>query len=354
LSESAALTEAHFNRILIVRTDRLGDVILTLPLLPVVRKRYPDAYIGILLKMYTGEIVTGNPYVNEIIWYDDGRERVPFAAMVREIRRKKFDAVVVVSPTLRLALLMFLAGIPVRIATGYRYYSFLFNRRVYEHRKDARRHELEYNLRLLRELDCSPDGPPEFTIYMSEEDEESVRRMLLSRAIQPEDELVILHPGSGGSAREWPVRSFAELAGMFEERRRSKIIVTGIPGDEPKADAIVSGTRGAAVSMVGTLRVKQLAVLLRSADLLVANSTGPLHIAAAVGTPVVGLYPQITPMNATWWGPYGNRKRVLTPAKPEDCAECAPEKGEECACMASISAGQVFEAASELLTESAK
>jgi heptosyltransferase-3 len=338
-------------RVLVVRTDRLGDVILTLPMLPVLRRCYPHAHIVMLLSTYTGEIVAGNPYVNELLWYDNGRQLLPFGSMLREIRKRELDAVVVAHPTLRLALLMFLARIPARIGSGYRYYSFLFNHRVYEHRKDARRHEVEYNLQLLRELDCQLDGKIEFALEISREDQESVDRLLRSHGIRPGEELIVLHPGSGGSAREWPSRYFAELAGLFWKERQSKVVVTGLPGDEGKADMVVGATEGSALSVVGKLRVKELAALVRSADLVIANSTGPLHIAAAVGTPVVGLYPQLRPMSAARWGPYTGKKRILVPDKPADCQDCSPERGQECACMASIPVSDVYRAASELLAE---
>lgn len=352
MPDNPALPRVEVGRILIVRTDRLGDVVLTLPMLPVLRRRYPGAHIGVLLSMYTGEIVTGNPFVSELIWYDDGRNLLPFNVMLREIRRRKFDAVVVAHPTLRLALLMFLARIPLRIGTGYRYYSLLFNRRVYEHRKDARRHEVEYNLNLLHMLDCPLGGGVEFSVQISEEDEKGIEKLIRSQHVGIGDELVVLHPGSGGSAREWPPRCFAELAKQLWNERRSKIVVTGMPGDEGKGELIVSATHGDALSLVGKLRVKELAALARLADIVIANSTGPLHIAAAVGTPVVGLYPQLTPMSAARWGPYTSMKRVLVPDKPTDCTDCSPERGEECACMASISVQDVYRAASDLLAES--
>jgi len=89
--------------------------------------------------------------------------------------------------------------------------------------------------------------------------------------------------------------------------------------------------------------------LIRSARLFVSNSTGPLHIAVAVGTPVLAFYSQITPMSAARWGPYTGKKAVLVPDKPTDCRECSGKRGEPCVCMASISVQQAYTAASVLL-----
>src|SRR5512140_340077 len=116
------------------------------------RQCFPEASPAMLLQRYTGAIVEGHPHAGTLLWYDDNDGLVPFRVMLTTIRAQRFDAVVLAHPTFRLALLMWLARIPVRVGTGYRFYSILFNRRVFEHRKDARRHELEYNMNLLAEL----------------------------------------------------------------------------------------------------------------------------------------------------------------------------------------------------------
>lgn len=319
-------------------------------MLPFLRSCYPNAFIAMLLASYTGEIVKGNPFVDELLWYDDQGEPVPLPGMLKMIRARRFDAAILVHPTLRLAWIMFLAGIPVRVGSGYRYYSFLFNHRVYEHRRDAKKHEVEYNLGLLKELGCAIDAPPEFHIDISQQDQLAAERVLGAVSWNGRQELVIVHPGSGGSAREWPMDNFAALASRLMAERDVKILITGLRGDEERARKIVDATGNAAVTLVGKLGLKELAALIRGSSLFVSNSTGPIHIAAAVGTPVVGLYPQITPMSATRWGPYTEKKRVFTPKKPVDCSECNPGRGDPCACMATITVEEVCGAATELLS----
>jgi heptosyltransferase-3 len=304
-----------------------------------------------LLREYTGPIVEGNPYLDDVIWYDNDRGLIPFNAICATLRKGRFDAVVVGYPTLRLAWLMYRAGIPLRIGTGYRYYSMLFNRRVYEHRKDARRHEVEYNLRLLEELDCSIPEEPEFFLDIPDDARATVKKVLEDLAIDPSQVLVIMHPGSGGSAREWPAEYFGMVAELLMTLPNVRVIVTGGRGEEPKSAKVVVATKGRAVSLVGRLTIKQLAVLLQSADVFISNSTGPLHIAVAVGTPVVGLYPQIVAMSPRRWGPYRGNNRVLVPDKSPDCTTCVKEKREHCECMMSISVARVFEETLSLLAE---
>ncbi len=342
----------RLKRILLVRTDRIGDVVLTLPMLPFLRARYPDGHIAMLLSSVTGEIAEGNRYLDEVIWYDRDRSMIPFREMASVLRAKRFEAAILVHPTLRLALLLVAAGIPIRIATGYRYYSLLLNRRVYEHRRDARRHELEYNLRLLRELGCeAPDAgvDPDYGITVSGEAQDRVDQLLATRGIRPGDPFVVLHPGSGGSARDWPAESFRALCRLLVEKRRLPVVVTGNDRETALAGSVAGAAPGKAVSLAGLLTLKEIAALCTRASLFVANSTGPIHIASAMGTPVVGLYPQIPPMNPQRWGPYAGRKRVLVPDRPVTCTECGRGRSASCACMASIPVEQVFRASSELL-----
>lgn len=347
-------SSGSIKRILLVRTDRLGDVILTLPMLPVLRRCFPDAHIAMLLRRYTGGIIEGNPHVNELLWYDDGNTLLPFEEMRSTLRSRGFDVVIVGYPTLRLAWLMFRARIPMRVGTGYRYYSLLFNKRVFEHRKDAKRHEVEYNLNLLQELDCVPDSAPEFHLEIPVGAEARVRDILPSVGVDMEKEIVIVHPGSGGSAREWQASNFGKLGLKLAETRGSQIVVTGGAHEAKQVADVLRASHGRAVSLAGQLSLKELAALIRFSQLFVSNSTGPLHVAAALGVPVIGLYPQHTPMSARRWGPYTDRKAVFTPQKPLDCADCTGTRGEPCACMESITPEEVYHAAVRLLERTEK
>lgn len=339
------------SRILVVRTDRMGDVVLTLPVFSSLRRRFPRARLVLLAGRYGGAIVEGFPHVDEILWYDDPAGPVPFRRMLARIRGERFDAAVVVHPTLRLALLAFLSRIPLRVGTGYRYYSFLFNRRVYTHRKTAERHELEYNMELLAPLGC--DGaaakPLDVPIDIPRDARDRVRVLLEGAGVH--GGYAVLHPGTGGSAREWPPDNFGALARRVAGDMNLSVVVTGTAGESARAEAIARSVPGRGVSLAGRLTVKELAALLQGAALLVANSTGPLHVAVAVGTPVVGLYPQIPVMGPRRWGPYTARARVLVPMKPPECDDCTGKTGVPCACMASITVDTVYDAAADLLSQ---
>lgn len=342
----------QLKRILVVRTDRLGDVVLTLPVLSLLRRHFPQAHIGMLLRRYTGAIVPGNPHLDAVQWYDDDRGDIPFARMFRLMRKERYDAAVVVHPTFRLALLVFLSGIPLRVGSGYRFYSILFNRRVFEHRRGGGRHEVEYNVSLLGALGI-PDpvsaAPLEFPIAISEAESEAAETKLRTLGVREGVKRIIIHPGSGGSGKDWPVEHFALLAERLCKNVDVQVLVTGSDSDRDRVQAVVGALGGEAVDLGGACTVRELAAVIRNADLFVSNSTGPLHIASVLGTPVLGFYSQIPGMSPRRWGPYCGRNVVLVPDRPADCTKCLKGESSPCECMASISVGQAYDSALGLI-----
>jgi len=335
----------NVRNILVVRTDRLGDVILTLPLLPVLKRTFPAASVYMLIKPYTAELVQGHPDLDGIIPYDDA---VSFWELLAMIKSRKFDIVIVTYPTFRLALLMFLARIPIRVATGYRWYSLLFNKRVYEHRKDAKRHEVEYNLNLAKAIGCDV-SQVEFYLDIPQSAREVAKAIRKRFDISDNDTVVILHPGSGGSARDWKPKRFGELGERLVSETDANVIVTGGKGEDALVSEVMRYISHNAYPLVDELSLKELAALICSVSLFISNSTGPIHIAAAVGTPVIGLYSPIIACSPRRWGPYAENKTIFVPAVPMECKTCSGEKCEYFDCMELITVDEVFRIAQEKL-----
>ena len=357
LTQLNELNPQQYRRILIVRTDRIGDVILTLPLVRVLKTSMPQSRIAMLVRRYTAGLVEDNPDLEKIIYYDEGEKPVPLMRLVAELRREHFDVVVHTYPRFRLAIMTWIAGIPVRVGTGYRWYSFLFNKKVYEHRKDAKRHELAYNLGLLAALGWSVDYKnitPSLEVKAGTM--EKVKSLLAGFGVRESDRLVVLHPGSGGSARNWSAKNFGLLGRHLCDLPNVRIVVTGTRTEQTLVDEVHSIVGGSSFTLVDGVNLKEYAALAKAASLLVANSTGPIHIASAVGTPVIGLYPHVVPMTADRWGPVTDKKAVFSPAnKPPDCDKCVKEQLPLCECMDSISVDEVFKAAKQFLVyDSAK
>jgi heptosyltransferase-2 len=317
----------------------------------VLKNHFPNSHISILIRKYTEQLVEDNKHIDQILFYDDGSKLLPFSNIITTLRSQKFDIVIHPFPRFRLALMTWRAGIPMRIGTGYRWYSIFFNKKVFDHRKTAEHHELEYNLRLLSVLGISY-GSEDITprIEVDVRHCEEIRNLCRSMGIQDGEKIVILHPGSGGSARDWNPKHFGELALKLEQNADARVIITGGKNDGNVVAIAKSIAGSKAVSLVGTLNLKEYAALVKTARVFVSNSTGTLHIAAAVGTPVIGLYPQITALSAKRWGPYTDKKAVFTPAnKPVDCKICLKQKGSSCECMETIAVDDVYQAAMKYL-----
>lgn len=344
------MKEKQFQNILVVRTDRIGDVVLSLPMIASLRTCFPSARKAMLLRSYTKDIAEGYEGLNAILLYDAEGEEKPFVSMLAEVRRERFDVVVISYPTFRLALLMFLARIPVRVGTGYRWYSLLFNRKVFEHRRTAEKHELEYNLSLLNSLGCRDQTKPSITLKVPPWAVERAREERRELGIGEDESVVILHPGSGGSARDWSPERFGGLARLLSGRGY-RVVVTGTGKEEALMQRVVQSSGGRALPIRRELSLQELAGFLQSARLVVANSTGPLHVAAAVGTPVIGLYPPIPECSPTRWGPWTEKSAVFV-ADPQRCPRCRGGRCQGNDCMDQIDELRVSEAAFRLLDPS--
>ena len=337
------MKQQRLQNILVVRTDHIGDVILTLPTVEALKLNFPNAHVAMLLNSYTASLAEG---IADVLYYNREEAPKPFFEMLAELRRAQFDTAVVAFPRFRIALLLWLAGIPVRIGTGYRWYSFLFNRRIFEHRKTVEKHEAEYNLSLLGGLGCTILSTPEAKIVISEQERIKASDIRKSIGILDADRLILLHPGSGGSARDWKPENFSRLASELK-KRGFYVVITGGKAEIELVHSVARNAGEGVKSFVSNLSLKEFAAFIQTAKLFVANSTGPLHIAAAVGTPVVGFFAPVHVMSPKRWGPLTNKKAIFVP-DPVQCPRC---KGGECQgnqCMEQITVQQVLEASMKL------
>jgi lipopolysaccharide heptosyltransferase II len=338
--------QPRLQNILVVRTDRIGDVILTLPTVEALKANFPDARVSMLVSSYTAGLVEG--IANTIIYDREGKKR-PFFEILKDLRTVRFDAAIIAYPRFRIALLLLLARIPTRIGTGYRWYSFLFNKRVYEHRKTAEKHEAEYNLSLINVLGCTLPSKPEVYIEINEKDRKAAKELWRSIGIPGDGNLIILHPGSGGSARDWKPERFANLASELI-KEGYHIVITGSARETDLVNRITSEAGEGAKSFISSLSLREFGAFIQTAELFISNSTGPLHIAAAVGIPVIGFYPPVRVMSPKRWGPLTEKKVIFVP----DSGKCPRCKGGECRgndCMDQIDVAQVLTGAKKLLTK---
>lgn len=316
---------AHYG---IFRTDRIGDLILTLPMAEAIRQHDADARITFIVQEYTSSLAALSPCVDDVIAIPSRDLTDGIGAFSRLLREKRFDAAFFAFPRPRLAVAAWHAGIPLRAGIAYRWYSMLFTHRRKEHRNPSRSHERDYNLRLLETAGIPVTGTLLPRLRIGDALRAEASDILDATSLDRTRPFVVLHPGSGGSARDWPADHFAALAARLGAESNTQTLVTGSESEKALVKAVCDGGGADAHALAAPVSLVQLAAVLSESRLCVANSTGPLHLAAAVDTPVVGLYPFQRVLHPRRWGPLGTHARVLTPPPVPDCPDCA---GEHCA-----------------------
>jgi ADP-heptose:LPS heptosyltransferase len=335
-------------KILLVRTDRIGDVVLSLPMAEIIKKKYPQSKVAYFIREYTSTLLDGNPFVDEIIVAEEAAGEILFSNNLQKIKSKKFDTCVVINPTLKIALLMFLAGIKNRIGTGYRWYSFLFNKKVYEHRKYGDKHELEYNINLLTQIGIESDISNKDIKFNLNTDENSLRNidsLLLEKGYDSGSKIVVIHPGSGGSSVDLPKEKLIELTKLTSTIDKITVVITGSKNEfDLCKDFEINDS---VINLAGQLDLSLLKALIKKSNLFISNSTGPMHIAAAFGVYVIGFFPKIVSCSQNRWGPYTDRRTIYVPII--DCSNCNREQCEKLDCMNSIDIGRVFDETKRVL-----
>ncbi len=328
--------------LLIVRTDRIGDVVLSLPIARIIKKYFPQCKVTFLLKEYTKCLAEQNPFIDKIILLKEKDGKILIKENIKEISRHNFDSAIIVYPTFITSLIIFLSKIKFRIGTGYRWYSILFNQKVYEHRKFAEKHELEFNVNLLKVFGINEKVDEEniqFDLTPTIESKNLIDKFLIEENISSEKPIIVIHPGSGGSAVDWPIDNFQRLVKLISAQMDSTIIITGNRNE-------ISICKQLEVSkeiknFAGKFNLSELIAMINKADLFISNSTGPLHIAAALGKYTVGFYPNILSCSPQRWGPYTKKKFIFTPQI--QCSDCTREKCLKLDCMSSIKPEDVFD-----------
>ena len=335
--------------ILIVRTDRIGDVVLSLPLASIIKKHFPETRITFLLREYTRALAENNPFIDEIMTAKVDNGKLKVGENIQQLK-DKYDACIVAYPTYPIALTLFLANIKTRIGTGYRWYSFFFNKKIYDHRKYGERHELEYNVRLLKHLGIEENINEEIVSFNLQPDENN--RQLVSGELKrigiiKNKRIIIIHPGSGGSAVDLPFDKVKLLIELMARELDCEILITGSAGEKELCASLVVNEK--TKNVAGRFELGELIALIEKSDLLIANSTGPIHIAAALGKYVIGFYPKIAACSPKRWGPYTNKKIIFTPAI--ECNNCTRKQCEKLNCMDTIDINKVFDSTKRILEQ---
>jgi ADP-heptose:LPS heptosyltransferase len=315
---------AALRRVLLVRLDNLGDVLLTTPGFRAIRQALPEAHLALLAGSAGCDIGRLDPDIDETILYHAPNEDVYFQlpqdpgrefAAVEALREHDFDAAVIFTSykqsALPAAYLCYLASIPIRTAGSFEGPgSLLTHRHRYEETVPLK-HETLRGLELTRSLGFPP-VEPEMVLVPREEDEEGAARLLERHAVES---FVLVHPGASASSRAYPPERYREVIEGLAAQSGLPVLVTGGP-DEEDLTHHVAGSSG--IALGGETSFGEFAALTGRAAVVVTNNTGTTHIASALKRPVVTVFAGTNPPEQ--WGPWRTPNRLLT--HPVPCAPC--------------------------------
>ena len=342
----------RFSRILVTRADRLGDLVLSTPVFSSLRRAFPNARIACLTFLENREAVEGNPFLDEVILYEKKGSEKGIAGnlfFASRLARKKFDLVIHLHATRRMHFVSWLAGIPVRIGWR-RKCAWALTHSFEDIKKEGKKHEAQYNFDLLKPLGvCVPDTLETF-FPLSEKARLSFEMLADHLDLRRDKPWMVLNPSASCPSKIWPPERFGDLVEKISEKYDFRFIAIGTRKDRPRVEKLKSRTRTAVYDLSGKLTLGMLGILLKDSALLISNDSGPVHIASAVGTPVVSIFGRNQPgLSPARWGPLSGDSRIVW--KDVGCPKCLAHNCQiHFLCLDAVSVEDVLQAARELLT----
>jgi heptosyltransferase I len=343
-------------KILIVKLSAIGDVVHTLPALTALRRRFPQAHIAWLVEEAAAPLIIGHRALDRVLIFRRKRWlkgvvsahwRQNFSAMIlflRQLRDTRYDLVIDFQASLKGALPILAVRANRKVGFGpgmeHQEHSYLvLNERI--PMVSMEMHALERGLKLLEAIGV-PTGEPLYDLPIRPDDHRAAQTLLLSK--RPAKQRIAINPVAKWETKLWPIENFAELADTLIERYEVAIFYTGDRGDNAVVEQIQTKMRHSSVNLAGRTSLLQLAALYQRMACVISTDTGPMHIAAAAGVPVVALFGPTAPWRT---GPYGSRHGVLQ--ADLSCGPCFKRRCATNLCMQSIGVADVLEAAHKIL-----
>lgn len=330
--------------ILVVQTAFIGDVILTLPLVQVLKEYFAFSNIDVVVVPRAAELLANHPAIGETIVYDKRGADAGwkgFKRLLQVIRSKKYDLALLPHRSLRSGLLAFLAGIPLRIGFSKSVARPFYSKSV---KLEKGLHEIERNLSLLGGIGIEHHQKVLPDLYPSEQAKKKVDRLLADFGLSDAHNLIGIAPGTVWNTKRWLEEGFAVLIKQLSENGWKSVLLGG-KGDEALCSEILALSGDThAHSLAGKLSLLESAELLRRCRSLVSNDSAPMHLAVAMRTPVVAIFGATVP--AFGFAPYGEHD-VVVETRGLSCRPCSNHGGEKCPiktfeCMKQITPEKVF------------
>lgn len=335
--------------LLVRATNWLGDAVMTTPALAGVREAFPDARIVLLARPLVAELFRHHPDVDEVMVYErPGRHEGALGRLrlAGELRRRRFDGALLLQNAFDAALIVFLGRIPERAGYPTDGRRILLTLPVPLPAGILERHEVEYYLCLLDGLGVPRPVPASLKLTVTEGEKEAMATRLALLGIERGAPIVAINPGATyGSAKRWYPDRFAAVADALSAEWGAGVVVLGSTAEAPLAGEIVTAMRTPSIDLAGKTTVRELMALLSLSSFLVTNDSGPMHIGAALGVPLVAIFGPTDWRRTSPWTFHAKVVRVEIDCSP--CRDRTCDRGHEC--MLGVTPEMVIDAARQLL-----
>ncbi len=329
-------------KILIRAPNWIGDAVLAIPSIKVIREEFQKAEITLLVRPWVAGLFASAPFVDRV-WREPRPQGLSeWSRITREIRRRQFDLALLLPNSFESALMMFLGRVPERIGYATDGRSWMLTNAVSAFED---RHQVHYYLDLAKTI-CPASGQPSIEIEATQEEKDNARKLLAAEGIVQGRPFLVLNPGAAyGSAKRWHEERFAETAAILAREMELQIAIIGSEAERPIAEQIRNTISCNVAVLSGKTSLETLIGVLSESSLMITNDSGPMHVAAALGIPTVAIFGS-TDETAT--SPVGPRSRVVK--HPVECSPCLLR---ECPidhrCMNLVTVEDVCRAARELI-----
>ncbi len=321
-------------KILLIRLSSLGDIVLTTPAIRAIRTHYPNAYIAMLVAKQSADVLRQNPHLNEIIQFNRSakdKDTGEMVRIVRILRQRKFALSFDFQRKLRTELLMYLSGASERVGKG-----LLCTLRVPE---QGNKHATEHYFDLLHAAGI-PAEDHQLEMFLSKTERADACYAFEEAGISEIQLKIGLFPGAGWKLREWMPERFAAIGDRLVTQYDAQVIIYGGPKEGELVHKVKNLMHHPSIAFSGNLHIRQLAACIEKCDMFLTNDTGPMHIAAAVGTPTIALF---GPGNHNRFQPIGDSHTIIRHDVP--CSPCKQftNKCKDNICMKGITVDEVWE-----------
>jgi len=333
-SKRKKFSKGDIKKILIIRLDRIGDVLLSTPAIRAIRFAFLRCQLHVLVSDYTKDLLINNPHIDRLLVYK------------KDKLSRDYSLAIALHPGLRQNYLTFISGARFRI--GYTGWGggFFLTHRLKDDRIKRIRHEVESALEAVG-MAGGVIQDKHLDISVTQEGERFAVNFFSEYGLQDKDLIVAIHPGARQVYIRWKKEGFAQVAERLIREDNAKVILIGSKEEEALIKEVVSLMKEKPILAVG-LKLTEVVSLIKRCNLFIGNSSGPMHIAAALGVPVVAIFGSIHPLDSyKEWGPWGTSQVIVS--KDLNCRHCHPSDCKTFDCMRLISSEDVLEAAQKLI-----